>query len=141
MLNAEFIAMVLIIVYVGAVAVLFLFIVVMLGVEQIKQQINKSVIVATLMLSGILLYELTAVYLTYQVPPAPVEGELINTYTIGQVLYTDYFYAFQIAGLILLAAMIGVIVLTLQVRPFVKRQDVAKQLARKPDLKKVKTCY
>ena len=141
MLNAEFIAMILIIVYVGAVAVLFLFIVVMLGVEKVKQQIKRNVLLAAMVISGLLLYELIAVYITYESPIMAIEEKIIDTYTIGNVLYTEYFYVFQLAGIILLVAMIGAIVLTLQKRSNVRRQDVIKQLSRQPDIEKVKTCY
>lgn len=140
MLDAEFIAMILIIVYVGAVAVLFLFIVVMLGVKNVIHTLRKTSWLM-LVISGLLLCELFAVYFSsFTNTGYETNISTINTATIGKVLYTDYFYVFQIAGLILLVAMIGSIILTLQHRNFIRKQDVFSQLSRKSTLKKVKSC-
>jgi NADH-quinone oxidoreductase subunit J len=140
LLGAEFLAMLLVVVYVGAVAVLFLFVVMMLDVDfaQLRKGFT-SYLPAGLLVAAILLVEMiivsatvadrgAAANATVQAPAA----RLSNTETIGQVLYTDYFYLFQAAGLVLLIAMIGAIVLTLKHRPHVRRQDIGRQVARNP---------
>ena len=140
MMGAEFLAMILIIVYVGAVAVLFLFVVMMLDVDfaELRQGFLQNLPVGSL-IGVVFLIELVAVITSYVVDPnlvrtpavVPAEvGVLTNTEAIGQVLYTRYFYFFQAAGLILLVAMIGAIVLTLRERVGVRRQDISKQNAR-----------
>ncbi|MBM6595789.1 NADH-quinone oxidoreductase subunit J [Microvirga pudoricolor] len=140
MMGAEFLAMILVIVYVGAVAVLFLFVVMMLDVDfaELRQGFLQYLPIG--MLIGIVfLLELILVIGTYVVDPGlmrtaavpiPPADVMTNTQAIGQVLYTRYFYFFQAAGLILLVAMIGAIVLTLRERVGVRRQDISKQNAR-----------
>jgi NADH-quinone oxidoreductase subunit J len=138
LMGAEFLAMILIIVYVGAVAVLFLFVVMMLDVDfaELRQGFLQYLPVGAL-IGVVFLLELVLVVGTYVVDPAllhiaapiPV-APMTNTEAIGQVLYTQYFYFFQAAGLILLVAMIGAIVLTLRERVGVKRQNIARQNAR-----------
>jgi NADH-quinone oxidoreductase subunit J len=140
MMGAEFLAMILVIVYVGAVAVLFLFVVMMLDVDfaELRQGFLQYLPIG--MLIGIVfLLELVLVIGTYVVDPGvmrspavpiPSASLMTNTQAIGQVLYTHYFYYFQAAGLILLVAMIGAIVLTLRERVGVKRQDISRQNAR-----------
>jgi len=140
LLGAEFLAMLLVVVYVGAVAVLFLFVVMMLDVDfrslrsGYVQYLPIGGLVAAVLLAQMVLVS-TAVAERGAAaglpPPGPIEG-LTNTEAIGQVLYTDYIYFFQAAGMILLVAMIGAIVLTHRRRPGVKRQDVSAQTARTP---------
>lgn len=140
LLGAEFIGMLLIIVYVGAVAVLFLFVVMMLNVNFSELQKNfVKYLPMGLVISGIIFAELVIVIKagligTLKNTPiqSPVVNELTNTENIGMLLYTDYVYAFQIAGLILLVAMVGAIVLTLRVRTGVLKQKISQQLARDP---------
>jgi NADH-quinone oxidoreductase subunit J len=138
LLGAEFVAMILVIVYVGAVAVLFLFVVMMLdmGFESLKREAMKYVPVG-LIAGGILLAELAIIFGAWQFAPdhaanlAAPAGTAENTEALGMVLYTKYLYAFQTAGLVLLVAMIGAIVLTHRTRPGVRRQNVAGQNARR----------
>lgn len=137
LLGAEFLAFLLVIVYVGAVAVLFLFVVMMLdiGPADLRKGAMKYV-PAGIGLGAVLLFELFFVYAAMpgpQVPPVPemAEGAPTNTEALGSILYTDYFFPFQASGLILLVAMIGAIVLTHRTRPGVRRQKVADQVARK----------
>ena len=143
LLGAEFIAMIMVIVYVGAVAVLFLFVVMMLDVSfaDLRKGAMQYVPVG-LIAGGILLFELITVFVGWQFAdraeansavPTPDPEEVPNTEALGQVLYTDYIYAFQISGLILLVAMIGAIVLTHRRRPGVRRQLVSKQQQRDPN--------
>ncbi|PZO82072.1 MAG: NADH-quinone oxidoreductase subunit J [Micavibrio aeruginosavorus] len=138
LLGAEFVAMILVIVYVGAVAVLFLFVVMMLdiGFAELRKGAMQYIPLG-LIIGGVLLTELAMVYGAWQFAPAvqnnlasPV-SDIKNTEAIGMLLYTNYVYAFQIAGLILLVAMIGAIVLTHRQRPGVRRQKIADQNARK----------
>jgi NADH-quinone oxidoreductase subunit J len=141
LLGAEFLAMLLVIVYVGAVAVLFLFVVMMLDVDfaELRAGFIKNAPVG-LLVAGIVLAELIALFVTGAASglpssmPAPAPGveTLTNTEQIGRVLYTKYVYFFQAAGLVLLVAMIGAIVLTLRHREGVKRQSIAAQNARTP---------
>ena len=143
LLGAEFIAMTLIIVYVGAVAVLFLFVVMMLDIDfvELKSGFTRYLPLGTL-IGLVLLVELVLVLGAWfgggvkiaSVPsaPAPKAGTLTNTESIGQILYTDYVLYFEIAGLILLVAMVGAIVLTLHHKKNVKRQNIAEQIARDP---------
>lgn len=140
LLGAEFIAMILVIVYVGAVAVLFLFVVMMLDISfsDLRKGAMKYIPVGMLA-GGILLAELITIFVGWQfsksaennaAAPTPSPDEITNTEALGQILYTDYIFAFQTAGLILLVAMIGAIVLTHRRRPGVRRQIVSKQQAR-----------
>lgn len=141
LLGAEFIAMILVIVYVGAVAVLFLFVVMMLDISfsDLRKGAMQYVPVG-LLCGGILLAELIAVFVGWQfakssgeniASPTPDPEKITNTEALGRVLYTDYIFAFQTAGLILLVAMIGAIVLTHRRRPGVRKQQIAEQQARK----------
>jgi NADH-quinone oxidoreductase subunit J len=141
LLGAEFLAMILIIVYVGAVAVLFLFVVMMLDVDfaELKAGFIKNAPVG-LTVGGIVLAELVLLFVgggfdlgVVQAPAAAAAPAAIsNTEALGLVLYTKYIYFFQVAGLILLVAMIGAIVLTLQHKAGVRRQSIAAQNARSP---------
>jgi NADH-quinone oxidoreductase subunit J len=140
LLGAEFLAMILIIVYVGAVAVLFLFVVMMLDVDfaELKAGFIKNAPVG-LLVGGIVLAELILLFVGRgfglgAAPHAPgvVAAGTSNTQALGLVLYTRYAYYFEVAGLVLLVAMIGAIVLTLAHKPGVKRQSIAKQVARTP---------
>jgi NADH-quinone oxidoreductase subunit J len=140
LLNAEFLAMLLIIVYVGAVAVLFLFVVMMLDVDfaELRAGFIKNAPVG-LLVGGVVLVELVALVGARTIGPAPVgvasspipQG-VTNTEALGQILYTKYVYFFQGAGLVLLVAMVGAIVLTLRHKAGVKRQSIADQVARGP---------
>jgi NADH-quinone oxidoreductase subunit J len=140
LMGAEFLAMILVVVYVGAVAVLFLFVVMMLDIDfvQLKQGFLEYLPIA-LVIAGIILIQLAMVVsvwtfapgITAVAPQAPAAGAPTNTEAIGLVLYTDYVYVFQASGLVLLVAMIGAIVLTLRERPGVKRQNIGAQVSRK----------
>jgi NADH-quinone oxidoreductase subunit J len=143
LLGAEFLAMILVIVYVGAVAVLFLFVVMMLDVDfaELRQGFLQYLPVGTV-IGVIFLIELVLVVGAWVVDPAvlrtpmaaiPPASQLTNTEAIGRVLYTQYFYFFQAAGLVLLVAMIGAIVLTLREQVGVKRQNISRQVARTQD--------
>jgi NADH-quinone oxidoreductase subunit J len=140
LLGAEFLAMILIIVYVGAVAVLFLFVVMMLDVDfaELKAGFIKNAPVG-LLVGGIVLAELVLLFVgrgfglgAAHAPGTAAAAGVSNTQALGLVLYTRYVYYFEVAGLILLVAMIGAIVLTLSHKPGVKRQSIAKQVARTP---------
>jgi NADH-quinone oxidoreductase subunit J len=140
LLGAEFVAMLLIIVYVGAVAVLFLFVVMMLDVDfaELKAEMAKYMPLA-LLIGVILLMQFGIAFGNWQVAEgalgarAAVTPEGVeNTAALGLLLYDQYFILFQLAGLILLVAMIGAIVLTLRHREGVKRQDVLAQMYRDP---------
>ncbi len=142
-IGAEFIAMILVIVYVGAVAVLFLFVVMMLDIDFTRMRAGfAQYLPFGLALGLVLAVELVMVggawafgdlALEARAAPAPTASAgLSNTQALGTILYTDYVYIFQLAGMILLTAMVGAIVLTLRRRPGVKRQDIAKQNARTP---------
>ena len=152
LLGAEFVAMLLVIVYVGAVAVLFLFVVMMLDVDfaELKAEMAKYMPLG-LLIGVVLLMELGLVFGTWQeaenaaslreaVTPSLTETQ--NTAALGQLLYTKYIYLFQASGLILLVAMIGAIVLTLRHRQDIKRQNILAQIYRDPaksmELKDVK---
>lgn len=142
LLGAEFIAMILVIVYVGAVAVLFLFVVMMLDISfaDLRKGAMQYVPIG-LAVGGVLLAELIAVFAGWKfsdkaesnIAVATEESNITNTEALGRVLYTDYIFAFQVAGLILLVAMIGAIVLTHRRRPGVRKQKVAEQQARTRD--------
>jgi NADH-quinone oxidoreductase subunit J len=136
LIGAEFIAMILVIVYVGAVAVLFLFVVMMLDINftELKQGMLQYLPVGAL-IGIILLAELVLVLGSWKLAPgasvlAATPPQVENTQALGLLLYTRYVYLFQGAGLILLVAMIGAIVLTLRSREGVKRQSISRQLAR-----------
>jgi NADH-quinone oxidoreductase subunit J len=170
LLGAEFLAMVLVIVYVGAVAVLFLFVVMMLDVDfaELKAGFIRNAPIG-LLVGGVVLAELLALFLARSAmipaatessaaaatqaagqtartpeavaageaaaatPPPPEAGEMVsNTEALGRVLYTDYAFFFEIAGLVLLVAMIGAIALTLHHREGVKRQSISEQVGRDP---------
>ena len=141
MIGAEFLGMIMLIVYVGAVAVLFLFVVMMLNVAQQKNQwfIAKNSsghIPVGLLISTIIFFELIIVIGGWKYKPDLFEttnlitDEISNTHSLGQVLYTDYIHIFQISGMILLIAMIGAIVLTFRQREGVKKQSYLKQISR-----------
>ena len=135
--GAEFLAMILLIVYVGAVAVLFLFVVMMLniGIEEIKTQAKKymfSGILVALILLLELVFSFSNLDIIYQKSNDTV-NQVSNTHEIGKILYTDYFLPFQIAGCILLVAMLGAIILTLRKREGVLRQDISEQVTRKKE--------
>jgi len=139
LLGAEFLAMLLVVVYVGAVAVLFLFVVMMLDVDFSSLRTGFArYLPAGLVVSGLLLIEMVLVSGAVAERGAAVTAKntlpagVSNTEAIGRVLYTDYVYFFQAAGLVLLVAMIGAIVLTLRHRPGVKRQNISDQTARTP---------
>jgi NADH-quinone oxidoreductase subunit J len=141
LLGAEFLAMLLVVVYVGAVAVLFLFVVMMLDIdfEKLKAGFAQYLPIGGLV-SGILAIEMVLVALAVakngkaaaNALPDAAAGAPSNIEAIGRVLYTDYVYFFQAAGLVLLVAMIGAIVLTLRHKTHVKRQNIGKQVARTP---------
>jgi len=149
MLGAEFVAMLLIIVYVGAVAVLFLFVVMMLDVDfaELKAEMTKYLPLA-LLIGVILVMQLALAFGVWGFSDgadaralAPV-GDRENTAALGLLIYDQYFMLFQLSGLILLVAMIGAIVLTLRHRVDIKRQNVMEQMSRDPakamELKDVK---
>ena len=150
LLGAEFLAMILVVVYVGAVAVLFLFVVMMLDVDFVELRqgmLNYLPVGGTIGL--IVLVELALVAGSWIVDPAttktigsPTPDGVTNTEALGRILYTQYIYYFQAAGLVLLVAMIGAIVLTLRHKEGIKRQNVAEQVARSPataiEIRKVK---
>jgi NADH-quinone oxidoreductase subunit J len=140
LLNAEFLAMLLVVVYVGAVAVLFLFVVMMLDVDfaELKAGFIKNAPIGMLV-GGVVLAELVALFafkgITFapgKIAAAAMPSDVSNTEALGQVLYTKYVYFFQTSGMILLVAMIGAIVLTLRHREGVKRQSISEQVARGP---------
>ena len=142
MIGAEFLGMIMLIVYVGAVAVLFLFVVMMLNVAQQKNQWFLSTdssghIPVGLIISTIIFFELIIVIGGWKYKPNLLNkadiltvDTLSNTHSLGQVLYTDYVHVFQISGMILLVAMIGAIVLTFRQRKGVKTQSYLKQISR-----------
>ena len=140
--GAEFLAMILLIVYVGAVAVLFLFVVMMLNVAQQKNQWFASKdsskhIPVGLIISTLIFFEIIIVIGGWKYKPeifdinnSIAQNSLSNTHSLGQILYTDYIHVFQISGMILLVAMVGAIVLTFRQRSGVKRQSYIKQISR-----------
>ena len=142
MIGAEFLGMIMLIVYVGAVAVLFLFVVMMLNVAQQKNQWfaseeNSKHIPVGLIISTIIFFELTIVIGGWKYKPDLFDLNnsmdnlnISNTHSIGQILYTDYIHVFQISGMILLVAMIGAIVLTFRKREGVKKQSYINQISR-----------
>jgi len=142
MIGAEFLGMIMLIVYVGAVAVLFLFVVMMLNVAQQKNEWfiseeNSTHIPVGLVISTIIFFELIIVIGGWKYKPdlfnsnnSNVLNKVSNTHSLGQILYTDYIHIFQISGMILLIAMIGAIVLTFRQREGVKKQSYIKQISR-----------
>ena len=142
MIGAEFLGMIMLIVYVGAVAVLFLFVVMMLNVAQQKNQWflssqSSSHIPVGLIISTVIFFELIIVIGGWKYKPNLLQatdtkliGDISNTHSLGQILYTDYIHVFQISGMILLVAMIGAIVLTFRQRAGVKKQSYIKQISR-----------
>ena len=141
LMGAEFLAMILVIVYVGAVAVLFLFVVMMLDVDFVKLRSGMMRYLPIGAAVGlILLAELALVAGAWTFAPEaasatqvpiPDPMQVTNTHALGLVLYTDYVYVFQVAGLVLLVAMIGAIVLTLRERQGVRRQVISRQVSRR----------
>lgn len=137
LMGAEFLAMLLVVVYVGAVAVLFLFVVMMLDVDfvELKQGFLSYLplggLVALVLLAELVLVA-TAVQLEGVNRPALIAGAPTNAEAIGAVMYTQYLLVFQLSGLVLFVAMIGAIVLTLRHREGVRKQDVSKQVGRNP---------
>ena len=139
LLGAEFLAMILVVVYVGAVAVLFLFVVMMLDVDfaDLKQGFLQYLPLGGLIAVGVFIELFLVVafwsFAPDQVKPAAPSAGISNTAALGRVLYTQYVYFFQAAGMILFTAMVGAITLTLRHKPGVKRQDIAQQVARTRD--------
>jgi NADH-quinone oxidoreductase subunit J len=138
LLGAEFLAMILVVVYVGAVAVLFLFVVMMLDIDfvELREGFQRYLPVGAL-IGGILFAELLLVFGYWVLVPgmpavavAPALPEVSNTHALGALIYTRYVYAFQAAGIVLLIAMIGAIVLTLRAREGVRRQNAGQQIYR-----------
>lgn len=141
--GAEFLAMILLVVYIGAVAVLFLFVVMMLDIDfgELRSGVLQYApvgILVGLVVAAELVVVIGGSVLTPDAAraitmPIPNPAERTNTAALGDVLYTNYVYFFQLAGLILLVAMIGAIVLTLRHRQNIKRQDISTQVARTPE--------
>jgi len=134
LIGAEFIAMLLVVVYVGAVAVLFLFVVMMLDINFAEMRAGfQKYLPLGLIVGGILVFELVAAIYSdaFSGATLPAMPEISNTRALGNVLYTKYLYLFQIAGLILLVAMIGAISLTMRRRSGVRRQVIAEQNSRR----------
>ena len=138
LVGAEFIAMLLVIVYVGAVAVLFLFVVMMLDIDfaRLREGFQRYAPVGAL-IGLVLLVQLVMVMISWRMAPGAMAlrlnetpSDIPNAQALGRILYTDYIYLFQGCGLILLVAMIGAIVLTLRDKPNSKRQNIAEQIAR-----------
>lgn len=143
MIGAEFIGMIMLIVYVGAVAVLFLFVVMMFNVSQQKNELqnnktNANHIPIGLLVSAVIFFELIIVAGGWKYKPELLKNfssigidlNTTNTHEIGKILYTDYIHLFQLSGMILLVAMIGAIVLTFRQRDGIKRQSYFKQISR-----------
>ena len=142
MIGAEFLGMIMLIVYVGAVAVLFLFVVMMLNVAQQKNQwfagqATSKHIPIGLIISTLIFFEIIIVIGGWKYKPeifdinnSIAQTSISNTHSLGQILYTDYIHVFQISGMILLVAMVGAIVLTFRQRSGVKRQSYIKQISR-----------
>ncbi len=142
LLGAEFLALTLLIVYVGAVAVLFLFVVMMLDVDFAELKSGfLSYLPVGLLVGGILLAEMIMVAGAWILNPslsklerqASLDPNITNTENFGRVLYTDYVFYLEAAGILLLVAMVGAIVLTLRQREGIRRQDIATQVGRKPE--------
>ena len=141
-IGAEFLGMIMLIVYVGAVAVLFLFVVMMLNVAQQKNQwfiseVSSGHIPIGLVISSLIFFELLIVIGGWKYKPdlfnskdLEISNKISNTHSLGEILYTDYIHVFQISGMILLIAMIGAIVLTFRQREGVKKQSYIEQISR-----------
>jgi len=141
LIGAEFLAMILVVVYVGAVAVLFLFVVMMLDINfaELREGFLQYLPIGALV--GIILAaELVLIFGSWIInphaaqiiaAPSAAPSEITNTHALGQIIYTEYVYLFQAAGLVLLVAMIGAIVLTLRKRPNVRRQRISEQVSRR----------
>ena len=142
LMGAEFLGMMLIVVYVGAVAVLFLFVIMMLDVDFVELREGfMQYLPIGLVIGGIFVFELLLVVGGWTINPsvtknitAAIPTNISNTEALGLVLYTKYIHYFQLAGMVLLVAMIGAIVLTLRHKVSVKRQDINVQNARTPEL-------
>ena len=149
LIGAEFLAMVLVVVYVGAVAVLFMFVVMMLDINFVQmregflQYLPVGALVGIILLLELIMVGGSWVMAEGGAVGVPAPAELSNTEALGNLFYTEYFYLFQTAGVILLVAIIGAITLTLRSRPNVLRQDIGRQVNRRPEeaveLKKVKS--
>ena len=153
LLGAEFLAMILVVVYVGAVAVLFLFVVMMLDIsftelrQGFMQYLPLGALVGFILLGELLLvlggFVIAPDVARNRAAPMPTPETLTNTHALGEILYTHYIYFFQAAGMILLVSMIGAIVLTHRRRAGVRRQRIADQVARQPadtiEIRKVQT--
>ncbi|MBK18982.1 MAG: NADH:ubiquinone oxidoreductase subunit J [Rhodospirillaceae bacterium] len=143
LIGAEFIAMILVVVYVGAVAVLFLFVVMMLDIsfaelrQGFLQYLPIGGLVGVVLLAELMMIGGTWIFApaasTVKANPTPAIDKTTNTEAIGNILYTDYIYLFQGAGLVLLVAMVGAIVLTLRARPGVRKQKISDQINRRPE--------
>ena len=145
LMGAEFLAMILVVVYVGAVAVLFLFVVMMLDVnfDELRRGMLKYLslggVIGLILVLELIFFAATIWRASPQAAnalgaPTPPTNEVSNTAALGQLLYTDYLLLFQIAGLILLVAMVGAIVMTLRAREGVRRQVIAQQIRRRREL-------
>ena len=144
LMGAEFLAMILVVVYVGAVAVMFMFVVMMLDINfaELRQGFLRYLpiggVIGLILLAELLLilagWTLAPEAMRVAAAPLPSPDEATNTRALGQLIYTHYAYLFQIAGLILLIAMIGAIVLTHRRRPGVRRQNIAAQIAREDSI-------
>ncbi|MGE4218922.1 MAG: NADH-quinone oxidoreductase subunit J [Alphaproteobacteria bacterium] len=143
LMGAEFLAMILVVVYVGAVAVLFLFVVMMLDInfaamrEGVLRYLPIGALIGIILLAELLMvaggWALTPAVQAAAGHPMSAAGGASNTLALGRVLYTDYIYLFQASGVILLVAMVGAIVLTLRQREGVRRQRIDRQLARRAE--------
>ena len=143
LMGAEFLAMILVVVYVGAVAVMFMFVVMMLDINfaELRQGFLRYAPIGAVV-GLILLVELLIILGGWTLSPTartteavavtPAITDVTNTHALGNLIYTHYIYLFQIAGMILLIAMIGAIVLTHRRRPGIRRQDISRQVARRP---------
>jgi len=140
LMGAEFLAMILVVVYVGAVAVLFLFVVMMLDIDFVElrrgalQHLPVAGIVGLILLVELVFLAVTPEVVSTGEAAPPPAAEMSNTLAIGRVLYTDYIFLFQGAGLILLVAMIGAIVLTHRSREGVRKQVISSQIGRRREL-------
>ncbi len=141
--GAEFVAMLLVIVYVGAVAVLFLFVIMMLDVDFATLKAGMAKYIPLGLLIGLVMLMVLGIQITnwqssdvaqsLRASVTPAADEVHNAEALGNIIYTDYVFLFQVAGLILLVAMIGAIVLTYRKRQGVKKQDIVRQMYRDPD--------
>jgi len=143
LMGAEFVAMLVVVVYVGAVAVLFLFVVMMLDINMLSLRegllrylpIGAAIALVLVVEAAILFMDWTIAgeAMSLRAAPTPDVAETGNTEALGNLIYTRYVYFFQVAGLVLFVAMIGAIVLTLRVNPNVRRQDIGAQVTRRKD--------